>query len=308
MSACLLVAVGLTLAAPTVAPAATGASPAPHSAGCGAAVPASNTVQEIQSVGGPRTYRLAVPPNTGQRALPLILNFHGYGSNAGAQAIYSQLETKGPQRGYVIVTPQGTATPAFWNILPGLAAPDDVAYTNALIDHTEQTLCIDPTRVYATGISNGAGMSALLGCRIPGRLAAIAPVAGVNLVRSCPTGTPLPVVAFHGTTDPVVGYHGGHSTFTQLPVLDVPTSVAAWAARDRCAAKPTKHRVTPHVELTDYTGCRAGTAVELYSVVGGGHTWPGAIDVPSLGPTTHEIDATDLILAFFARHARPGVT
>ena len=51
---------------------------------------------------------------------------------------------------------------------------------------TERSLCIDPDRVYSTGISNGAMLSTLLACRLPGKLAAIAPVAGVNVTRVCP--------------------------------------------------------------------------------------------------------------------------
>lgn len=253
-----------------------------------------------------RRYRLAVPADKGQRALPLILNFHGYTSTAGEQAVYSQLEAKGPPRGYVVATPQGTATPAFWKILPNLPAPDDVAFTNTLIDHLEQTRCIDPTRVYSTGLSNGAGMSALLGCRIPNRLAAIAPVSGLTLVARCPKGTPMSVIAFHGSADQVVAYEGGRSSFAGLPVLGVPMGVAAWATRASCAAKPKIRDVTPHVQLTTYQGCASGTNVELYTIVGGGHTWPGSSDLSFLGPTTHEINATDLILAFFAHHTRPG--
>lgn len=300
---------GLTLAgAPTVAGARTTGPSGPHSAGCGSAIAAGTTDEAITSGDAARRYRLAVPANSGPRALPLILNFHGFSSNAGQQAVYSQLEAKGPPRGFVVATPQGTATPAFWNIVPQLAAPDDVAFTNALIDHLEQTLCIDPTRVYSTGISNGAGMSTLLGCRIPNRLAAIAPVAGINLVAACPKGIPVSVIAFHGTADPTVAYQGGHTSdsLAGLPEAPVPTSVAVWGKRARCNPKPTIRKATPHVQLTNYQGCAPGTNVELYTIVGGGHTWPGSIDLAYLGNTTHEINAADLILAFFAHHTRPG--
>lgn len=302
-----VVAVLAVIAVPIAAARTTGPS-GPHSSGCGAPVTAGTTQQSIISAGTVRLFRLAVPADSGRRALPLILNFHGYGSNAGEQAVYSQLEAKGPAHGYVVATPQGTAKPAFWNILPNLAAPDDVAYTNALIDHLEQTLCIDPTRIYSTGISNGAGLSTLLGCRIPSRLAAIAPVSGVNLVASCPKGSPLSVLVFHGNADPVVAYGGGHTSasLAGLPLDPVPTSVAAWAKRDRCTAKPTVSNPTPRIQLTSYQGCAAGTNVELYTVDGGGHTWPGSIDVARLGTTTHEINAADLMLAFFAHHTRPG--
>lgn len=139
------------------------------------------------------------------------------------------------------------------------------------------------------------------------QLAAIGPVAGVNLFPGCPQpGTPLSVLAFHGTDDPTVAYGGGRPTgVLSGEVLDsVTVSVGKWARHDRCAARPTTRRVRPHVVLTSYGGCSDGTTVQLYTIVGGGHTWPGALDIAGLGPVTHEISATALLLAFFSQHAR----
>ena len=48
---------------------------------------------------------------------------------------------------------------------------------------------------------------------------------------------------------------------------------------------------------------RARLSVVFYTVEGGGHTWPGGlVDLPPavFGATTHTIDASDLILDFFA--------
>jgi polyhydroxybutyrate depolymerase len=91
-----------------------------------------------------------------------------------------------------------------------------------------------------------------------------------------------------------------------IPLTPVPLSVAAWGKRDHCAPKPTIRNATPNVQLTSYRGCASGANVELYTIVGGGHTWPGSIDLAYLGATTHEINAADLILEFFAHHTRPG--
>ena len=176
----------LTAAVGSVSPA--GAAPrAPRSSGCAHPGPAGTTTTSIPSGATVRSYRLAVPPGPGP--FGLVLNFHGLGSNDVQQAVYSGLEQAGPAAGDVVLTPQGTGRDAFWNILPNLAQPDDVAYTVALIDQTERTECIDPTRVYSTGISNGAGLHAA-GCKLTSRLAAIAPVSGVNLRARLPVGSP----------------------------------------------------------------------------------------------------------------------
>ena len=286
---------------------------APHSAGCSQPSVPGVTNESVAVGSSTRSYRLAVPPGKGP--FGLILNFHGLGSNAIQQAIYSQLEDKGPKHGFVVATPEGTQPLGFWNIIPAtLATPDDVAYANTLIDRLEATRCIDPTRVDSTGISNGAGMTALLACRIPSRLAAIASVAGLNLVAPCPTGPPLAVLDVHGTSDPVVPYGGGGlgsglsglGAALGIHVYPEPDEVAVWAARDHCARAPVRRDLTPEVQRATYHGCTAGSDVVLYSIIGGGHTWPGSLDIPALGRTTHDINAADVILAFFAHHTRPG--
>jgi polyhydroxybutyrate depolymerase len=275
--------------------------PSPACEASGSPRPTEPTTETVDFDGTVREYRLATPDDFSPPA-PLILNFHGFSSAAAQQAVYSELETEGPARGYVVATPQGTGNPAFWNIL-NRDALDDVAYTEALIAAIGDEACIDMARVYSTGISNGAGFSAMLACEIPDQISAIAPVAGINLVAACPDGPPVPVIAFHGEADDVVPYAGGSPAVgaRDLEIEPVPDTVAAWAERDGCS-DPAAEEISAHVTQTIYANCADGSAVELYTVAEGGHTWPGAIDVPRLGPVTDEIDATDLILDFFDAH------
>jgi polyhydroxybutyrate depolymerase len=300
-------ALGTFIAAPAPGTARVGNAGGP-SPGCATAPTAGVTVETVDFDGTPREYRLAVPAAAADEPLGLILNFHGYSSNAIQQAVYSELEEKAPARGYVVVTPEGTGEPAFWNII-GLEAPDDVAYVDALIDAVGARLCIDPRRVYSTGMSNGGGMSSHLGCRLSDRLAAIAPVAGVNLMfEDCPKGKGVSVVAFHGEADGVVPYEGGGINLGGIEPRSFPAvedAVALWSRRARCRRNARTEEISEHVVLTDYSGCRRGTDVQLYSVTDGGHTWPGSLDVPRLGAVTDEIDAADLILDFFDDHRRP---
>ncbi len=273
------------------------------SAGCGTAFASGPTDQTISSGGRDRLFRLALPDGyTGDEPLPLILNWHGYSSNAGEQAAYSRLESRGPASGYAVATPQGTGTPAFWNIITRTRGLDDVAYAEDIIDWAAEKLCLDASRVYSTGISNGAGMSAYLACEIPQRFAAIAPVAGVNLVAPC-DGPPTSVVAFHSLDDPVVPYGGGEAlSRSNLRFGGVDDAMAGWAGRAGCGASPSSQAVSAHVNRVTYNGCAAGTDVVLYAISGDGHTWPGTIYIPRLGPVTDEIDATEIILDFFGSH------
>ncbi len=296
---------------------------APH--GCGHAAPAGVTTKTIAVGGRSRQYLLEVPPSArAHRPAPLLFDFHGLGSNMGQQAAYSRLNDKGAKAGYVVITPNGSGTQIkTWKFppLPG----SDVPFVKALLTRTESTLCIDRDRVYATGISAGGIFATSLACAMPGTFAAIAPVAGVNATRVCRAGTPkVSVLAFHGTADPIVPYNGGPyfsglsraaaglarsptaALAAGLQAHPVPAAIAGWAAFDGCDARPGSTRVAADVQLTTERGCHKHTGVELYTVEGGGHTWPGAANVtrPRLGAVTESINASDLMLAFFRAHPR----
>ena len=133
----------------------------------------------------------------------------------------------------------------------------------------------------AAGISNGALLTELLGCRLAGRLTLIVPVAGplpVSVAPGCRPARPVSVLAVHGTADPVVPYDGGqvHGVGGGTKVLSAPASLAVWARLDRCSAVPVRGTLadTTDVGLRTYTGCAGGAVVELATVPGGGHTWP----------------------------------
>ncbi len=232
----------------------------------------------------------------------MIVNLHGSGSNASQQAVYSSLAVKGPARGFVVVTPNGTGQPQQWNVY-GSTKANDVAFIDDLLVDVATRACIDPTRTFATGISSGAAMSSLLACEQGDRFRAIAPVSAVIFFPPvCTNGPPVSVIAFHGTDDFVVPYDGG-PIFGGAGVIypGVAKGMSGWVSRAHCAATPQRTAASAHVTLERWTGCAAGTTVELYTVEGGGHTWPGAFPVPLLGETTSEINATDIVLDAFSR-------
>ncbi len=260
----------------------------------------------MQSGGMERSYILHVPPSyDGTRRTPLVLNFHGFGSNARQQALYSGLPAKGDAAGFIVVTPNGAGTPQRWN-LAASGGVDDVAFARGLLDRVEAQLCVDTQRVFAAGISNGSAFSLRLACEMPDRIAAVAAVAAMYMPLRCGQQA-VGVIAFHGTADPCVPFEGGTSKCGMgLPVPSVETAAADWAKHDGCSATPSQTSISAHVRTVAYSECGDDAAVVLYVIDGGGHTWPGSIDVPRLGATTHEISATDQIWEFFqAQGARP---
>jgi polyhydroxybutyrate depolymerase len=232
--------------------------------------------------------------------LPLVLNFHGFGSSARQQANYSRLPAKADEEGFLLVSPDGTGEPRRFTLLPG-GVPDDVAFARDLLDHLQSTLCVDATRMFSAGMSNGAALSMRIACTMPDRITAVAAVTALVYPVTCPAGEAVAVIAFHGTADPCVPFTGGRSACgAMLPVPPIEQSALNWAKRNGCAETPSITQLTDSVRVSAYSECSDNVAVVLYVVDGGGHTWPGSVDVQRLGTTTQEIDATELIWEFFA--------
>jgi len=243
----------------------------------------------------------------------LVLNFHGFSSANWQQAILTRMGEEAEARGFVVAYPQGVAVS--WNAgdCCGTAwadAVDDVGFVRALIDRLSEEYCVDPRRVYATGMSNGGFISHRLACELSHRIAAVAPVAGVIGVEpeDCAPERAVPVLQFHGTDDPLVPYEGGtpvlHDLGAGLIFRSVPETMDHWAAHNGCAPDEAVFYEEGDSECVEWTGCEAPT--RLCTVEGGGHTWPGGLPVPFLGKTTRDLDATNTMLDFFAAHPMPA--
>jgi polyhydroxybutyrate depolymerase len=280
----------------------------PSGAGCGKPA-TTGLVQKKQLLSGGvvRDYLLTVPPTYNPNVkTPLVFNFHGFGSSAIEEALYTQLDVKGAARGFIVVTPNGIDKQ--WDF----TAPSvDFTYTADLVRYLDSVLCVDRAHMYTTGISNGAAFSSAVVCQTDIGFAAFASVSG--LLPACANGVKEPVLAFHGTADPIVPYNGGAyfsgvnaRRTAGIQAKPVDDAVANWARFDGCGTPATTTAVAGDVEHVTYPDCPPSGTVELYRVVGGGHTWPGAIPIARLGPTTSSIDASALMLAFFDAHPRTG--
>jgi polyhydroxybutyrate depolymerase len=282
--------------APSAASGADRTAAPTEAASCGTRYQPGDSIETLISDGSERTYRLHIPTGYDSATpAPLVVNYHGYDRSAEDQERYSGLVPVADAHGFVLVTPEGLDSPQWWQVVD--VEPDstliDVDFTRDLIGQLRTELCVDPGRMYATGMSNGAEMAAQVGCLLPELFAAVAPVAGV-VFQDCDRG-PMPVLAFNGTDD------------FNVPFETAEPAMADWAQRNQCAAAdPSTSRVSDHVTRESYAGC-GGNDVVLYVIDGGGHTWPGAEDdAPhgGVGATTHEISASELIWQFFAAHTK----
>ena len=305
------------------------AEPVP-SAGCGTSEVRSVELQKEFLDDSDRWFLLTTPlDHDGDTPLPLVLDFHGLMEGADIHSRMSGMSPFAEEQGFVLVTPHGTGTPIRWDPSTDREANADLAYTDALLDQLEASLCIDTSRVYATGLSNGAFMSSALACAMSDRVAAVAPVAGIIHPDPCPTARPVPILAFHGTEDPILLFNGGvgdrlGSVMAEgvgadpadepaLPAADLegdgyPANVRAWAEQNGCEPEPDDVQVTDTVLRRTYR-CDVDAALEFVVIEGGGHTWPGSefgLGLENImGTTELGLDANAEIWAFFQRFALP---
>lgn len=310
-----------------------------------AIVPGENYTRDVPGWTG-RPYIVHVPSGYAGRSLPVVMLFHGGGATAqGMQRVTCKNGTSYPnptcmdgiadRETFITVYPSGTGndtTGRVWNAGGGSngftcieagACPsvDDVSYVTAALTDLASFVDVDTTRVYATGISNGAALAHRLACQLSNRIAAIAPVAAGNQFATSATCSParaVPVIEFHGTLDPVWPYDGGAGTnpcCTTGNRIAIPKpTVNDWATRDKCAgytdtSLPDIAADNTTVTERVYNGCAA--AVVFYMVNNGGHTWPGGTQYDTtgnIGYTTFDISANELMWSFFKPFSVPLIT
>lgn len=252
---------------------------------------------ELVSGGLLRRFVLVVPESVPTWA-PLVLAFHGFAGSPAALEETSGLTRLAQRRGFVLVYPEASGHPRAWQADPRLG-DRDVRFVRDLVSLLTGRVSIDPSRVYAAGLSNGGGMAARLACDAADLFAAVATVAGAYPTGACDPERAVPVVAFHGTADPIVPY-GGWGIL--LPPVE--GWAAGWAERDGCDPSAEVRVIGDDVTSRTWGGCRDQAQVVLYTIAGGGHGWPGS-GRTGWGGSTDTIDASALAWEFFALHPRP---
>ena len=294
-------------------------------ASAGDAVPAKhapltpgNHFRTLLVDGRGRSYLVHVPPNYDpERPTPVVLVFHGAAMNGSMMELFCGLNKKADSEGFITVYPNGTGKLIFFAFNPTATSnkdrPDDVAYVARLLDDLESVTNVDPKRVFATGLSNGGMMCYRLALDMADRIAAIAPVAGTLIGPEKAPSRPVPVLHFHGTSDTLVPFgEPDSSSFKFLRFRTVDETMRLWARLDGCPDKPAIENLPDiandgtTVERETFGPGQAGSEVVLIKIAGGGHTWPGMQPwIKSIGRSTKDISANDLIWDFFVKHPMP---
>jgi polyhydroxybutyrate depolymerase len=260
------------------------------------------------SSGEKREYLLYVPRRYDRsKPVPLVISMHGAGGWPAQQMNLTGWNRLADAEGFIVVYPWAVGGgPRTWRVKPGPGLTKDVRFIAELIDRIAAEYNIDRDRIYANGLSNGAGMAFVLSCTLSDRIAAIGAVSAAQTLRWswCTDTRAVPMIAIHGREDRLTPYDGGSSWIGAATFPAVTKWVASWARRNRCAPNAMESAMTGGVTRREYADCANGAGVVLYTVDGAGHVWPGGQEMPEwfVGPHSDSIDATKQIWEFFRAH------
>lgn len=269
-----------------------------------------------------RTYTLHVPDDLDEPA-PLVMLLHGRGGDGRHIQRYTEMDALADGEGFITVYPDGLEHEwGFVRGIPGYTSQqDDVSFLVALLDHIAAEYPIDLSRAYIAGFSNGGFMAQRVACENPARFAAFASVAAsgfIGMRQVClPPGTETaPMLLMHGTSDNNILWDGIRVTqggMTARITYSVPETLAYWAEFNAClpqassASKPVLG-MSPGTNVRVMTVvCPDDASVVLYTIVNGGHNWPGhpeGIPADIAGNVNRDIDANREIWKFFEQHQR----
>jgi polyhydroxybutyrate depolymerase len=259
-----------------------------------------------------REYLVHVPKSYRGAPTPMLLALHGGGGNADSQADDSNygLIGKSEQAGFIAVFPNGysrlpSGVFATWNAGACCGAAernnaDDAGFIRDVIRRVERQASIDPKRVFASGMSNGAMMTWRLACEAP-EIRAIAPVEGTDNTTACKPAHPVAVIEFHAADDPTVPFNGGvgagpsHTNF-----VSVSATQAKWVALDRADTGAKRVLTVPGAHCDLHPAKPGGAPVELCVTDTGGHSWPGGGSRQGRKQPSMAISADDLMWSFFS--------
>ncbi|KAJ5947571.1 carbohydrate esterase family 1 protein [Penicillium verhagenii] len=261
-----------------------------------------------------RNFLISIPPEYHPHVpTPVILSYHGGERTAESQLQLDQLTNPEFNTKTLVVYPQGVDNT--WQGVPGITT-NDIQFTRDILNEITSKYCIDTTRIWTTGKSDGAGFCNLLACdsEMSARFAAFAPVSGAYYIDTLPclpatvdipcqtSRTDIPLLAFHGGNDTTISYWGGERKNECLPTI--PHFIQEWAGRDHLSVRRNKTLSVASDTVVYSFGARGLVGLVYDSVIG--HDWPSTVpnsDNEVAGHHVASFNATPMILEFFDRHS-----
>jgi polyhydroxybutyrate depolymerase len=220
-----------------------------------------------------REYVLYIPNSyDGTSAVPLLVNFHGFGGSASEFMSYADMRSIAETDTFILAYPQGSCLDgsSHWNACPtgadNKSDADDFGFVESMINEISSQYNIDMERIYAAGYSNGGMMAYGLANYKSDLIAAVASISGVMLDCTGPTSHPMPVVHLHGTSDGVLPYNGGDGWNSAQSTLE------HWINFNNTVLTPIVISDN-NIEHYVYDQGDSLVSVEHYKYIGGDHVW-----------------------------------
>jgi poly(3-hydroxybutyrate) depolymerase len=268
--------VAVTLAATAVALA--GSAPTASAAGSGCTL--SATGGTITRTLGARSYLLHVPAGLRGTAVPLLLSLHGAGSDGSQDELFTGWSGFADTHEFIVAYPNAMSDPehpsvpylggGVWD--PYTVGSPDVPFLAQVVRDIASRYCVDPSRVYVDGWSNGAVMSERAACDAAGVFAAANSYGGGDPTVWADSG--LPAGRYSGEpckpSRPIsVSMITGQEDFTYGGLAE---NASLWRGIDHCSQSPTGESDSYGSSST--YACAGGTEVVARVVNDTSHNWP----------------------------------
>jgi polyhydroxybutyrate depolymerase len=268
---------------------------------------------EVKIGGRARTFTLRLPRGAAPDALVVVLHGNHPEASGNQMRQWTSFDRQADEWGLAVAYPDGHE--GSWADGRGVtraeeAGADDVGFLRAVVDWSADRYGTFPDRAAVAGMSNGAFMAHRMALEASGQVAVLAAVAGqmpASLLDAAPSHA-VSAILMHGTADSIAPIQGGYSRHRgpdgelRGRALSLDETAARWRAIDRCPPGPGETRTTELSSRHTSSPGTGGTRVTAWTVLGGGHTWPGTPSPPEYAePVSMEFDAAEEICRF----ARP---
>lgn len=263
----------------------------------------NQNIQSLNYNGIDREYLTYIPSNySSSLAVPLVLNFHGFGGNSSEHSSYVSMEALAEKENFILVYPQGTLMDNYSHWNPSLpsstnkSSADDLGFVEYLIDELSRNYNIDSKRIYACGFSNGGMMSFGLANHKSNLIAAVASISGAMLETEIKPSHPMPVLIIHGTSDGVIPYNGDSYYESVEKTLNY------WKDFNNIDSLTNSNSNVTNGISIQYDSYESGdkrVSVDHYKINQGGHEW---FDINYEGNNTN-----DLVWSFFSKYNIDGL-
>jgi len=251
----------------------------------------TTTEHSLTSAGYQRSYQVHTPKHYDPSVrYPVVVSFDGIGGSGDHIEAYSGFNTLPVIAVYPDALPGKQGFTAWQGAPYSLDGDYDIEFIRDLLDALPSQYCIDATKLFAVGMSNGGGFAAIVGCRMSDQFRAVAGVSGAYYTSCNAQKRTASLLVVHGAEDKQVPLKGSRAR--KLP------EVAEWVkeeALDRSCRREVAGVSYATATSYDWRDCRDDSILRLVVLQNQKHGW---LTIPH-GIEDDASNTTEYIWRFF---------